>query len=457
MGRGSIGIAGAALALALVAAACGGRSALSDLYAADGAGGAGGAASAGASGTTTYAASSGTGAGGMTEPCDGLAMTGEPISVASSGSQSEPALSVASDGDVVLVHMQNKPPLLGFGRFDGWAAGWPKDLEQHAIPYFVFVDGFIAGPGPKGPSLIVNQGTGEVSIFLAEDFIGGVVNGFVIESGAWRELFLTHFDDSPFDDRRLVALRNELDASRIVLLELGLSSPWKKNTASGCAEKPFESSVPVLAAASPVPGGQLVAVSSGAPFGECDSAPTFGPPTRLQVGHFKLGISGALGAEIELPEPVAHLALAPRAVTAEGPGGAWLVYQSDGSTSLTPPPVMAARLDALGALVGEPFAVTPDGATQGPIAAAALGERLVVVWYDAIDPGPPSLVAQLVEPDGSLGPSAWLTSEPWIDPSRLALLGSPDGKQFVVAWTSSSSGPEERRVRIARFGCAAAP
>lgn len=450
MGRRTHWIGLGALVPALVAGACG-RSALWDLSDVDGAGGAPStSASSGSSSATVSASSSGTGAGGAIGPCDGLALSGEPISMAASGSQLDPALTVSKDGEAVLVHRRDSIPLLVFARFDAWGSMWPKSLEQEGIPEFNFLDGFIVGPGPKGPSLIGNQGPVDGSIFFANTFID-VLDGQSFESGPRRELFIARFDD-----RWLVALGNDIEGSRLSLYELGV--PWKNSAAWGCGAMPNASSTPVFAATSAVAGGQLVAVSSGAPFGACESTPEPGPPTRLQVGHFAPGLKATLGSELELPEPVAHLAVAPRALTAGEAGGAWLVYQSDGSTSLIPPPIMVARLDALGALIGAPFPVTSDGVTQGPMAAAALGERLVVVWYEAIDDGPPSLVAQLVEPDGSLGAYAWLTSEPWIQPARLALLGSPDGTQFAVAWESAPNGSQkDHQVRVARFGCTTNP
>jgi hypothetical protein len=448
MGESFMRLASIALAPALVAAACG-RTPLSEWYGAEGAGGAGGApsttGSAGSAGTTGSAGSSGTGAGGPVEPCDGLVTTGDPISTAASGSQLEPALGVAKEGDAILAYRRETGPLIAFARFDAWSPMWPETLVQKGIPDFNFLFSFIIGPGPHGPSLVGNQGPVPESLFFGDTFIQGL-SGNWFESGPRRELFIAR---SP--DRSLVALSNDIADSRLTLYELG-GVPWQNSAAWGCG------STPVVAAASAVPGGQIVAMSSGAPFGECEPTSKLGPSTRLQIGFFGPGLKATLGSELELSEPVANLALAPRAVTAEGAGGAWLVYQSDGSTSLLPPPIMAARLDALGALIGDPFPVTSSGATEGPIAAAALGQRLLVVWYEAIDDGPPSLVAQLIEPDGTPGASAWLTSETWIQRARLALLGSPDGTQFVVAWESAPDGPlKDHRVRIARFGCTTNP
>ncbi|MFT3770272.1 MAG: hypothetical protein QM820_32995 [Minicystis sp.] len=205
-----------------------------------------------------------------------------------------------------------------------------------------------------------------------------------------------------------------------------------------CASAPFAT------AAAPVPGGFVVATASGCPPND---PPV--PATELQI--FRLDeITWQLEFGFGIPhaDPLAHIA------AAESPGGAWIVWQSDGSSAEAPPPIMATRVDEKGVPVVGTFKVTAEGQSWSDFAASSFGSMLAVAWIDAIDPSTPNLRIDLFDSNGTFVTGTSVNTAPsfLFDPT-LSLRASPDGTSLLLAWSDVAS-TDPATVRVARFSCA---
>jgi hypothetical protein len=214
-----------------------------------------------------------------------------------------------------------------------------------------------------------------------------------------------------------------------------------------CASAPFTADV------IPTKGGFLVATAAGSAFGQCtlgDSDPGLANDLQiLKVDEATKEIT--VMALFEGVDPLAHVALAKR------PEGAWVVWQETGASSLQPPPIRAALLDESGSQAGPLVNITSDGQTNGPFAAAALGERLAVAWIDALDPSTPTIRLDLFNEEGSFVAGTSLGTGPaWLYDASLSLLASPDATQLLIAWTDMEP-PAPANVRVARFSCVPEP
>lgn len=195
--------------------------------------------------------------------------------------------------------------------------------------------------------------------------------------------------------------------------------------------------------------GGLVAFDSGRPFGLCMGDGLPGPPTELQIGSFTPGQPLVHGTTVKLTDPLRSLHLTERS------DGAWVVWQENGASAFTPPPIQAMRVDVNGAPASSPIAVN-GGGTIGPTAATRLGDGVAVAWIDSTEPSAPTLLFQVIEASGELGAAASLpTLEAWQTGDRISLLGSADGRSLLLAWSGmpDPGGDALRRVYVARFDC----
>jgi hypothetical protein len=339
--------------------------------------------------------------------------------------------------------------------FDAWGA-WPDDLGEGLPIMSPLRDGFLAtsganadaalflplfSPGPQGatasilaPSVLPATSSTEVPFKFLFDLSNAPGNPASFARSAATGRFSAGWsvesEGTSFVGHLLVDAAGD-----------PLGGPWFE---SGCAIGD------VHAATLPTSDGFVVATSSGRPRSTClndDGIP--GPAVRLQTGALR-----ADGAAIEWPyervesEPIAALALAAR------PGGAWLVSQTDGSTSLVPPAVFATPLDDVGVPVGAPVVLVEDDRATGTIAVAPFGSGFALAWVESLLPTSPRIAVRLFDTDGSLRAEGSLdTASAFLAPGRISLVTSPNTDALVVAWQTFEPEP---RVTAARFACVSA-
>lgn len=431
----------ALLALGLSsAAACGSRSDLTsqDPASSGGAGGAGGATT-GTTGTTSTSTTS-TGTGGSIE-CADLSVT--PIAVVPSpGVAWAPELALLpSSGDVVVAFLdapEGAAASLVVGRADVFGA-WPPTFDDLAV-WGTGVTRFATGPGPSGPLALIHAVGGTallVTTFFPDISIadGPITAGDEILFAAAipdRYLFGQAYTTPEYD-----------------VLDLGSYQP----SSLPQSEEPLVCLTSrVLGAAIPSGPGFLAAyLEPDPPEPGCNPQST-GPGTVVSVSRYEAPpgagtfLTRTQGVRFVHFEPIVNLGLAPASF------GGWVVFQTDGSTSRSPPPVSAFRVDTAGQALDpdEIISVSPGGAVVPAVAVAALGDTLAVAWIDAIDPSAPVIAVQLVRPDGSLGPATSIpTNEAWYA-GHLRILASPGGDSLIVSWESS---PGDTRAALARIDC----
>jgi hypothetical protein len=441
-------------ALGLLVTACGARTPLDDPGdPSAGVGGDGGAGAAPSGG-------GGEGAAGAAPPlsCDGLFVDGEPLRDSALQGDTEREIDAGivavDDGRVMVFHTLVND--LAEGRavraatLDAWGP-WPQSLGP---PHFI--------TGAVREGMLAAQGFAQDAALLLPLLSlgtpGAVIPGIataVAPATPYMEVpyeylfelpglpgygasFTTSRDGTAFvgwgADADGTTFLGQLvtDASGTVI-----DGPWFE---SGCAQGRVRADVIA------VEGGYLSAFSSGRGLVECfndDGIP--GPPTRLQVGWWRGGSGMAWQYEETLPEPITTVELVPRG------DGAWLLHQTDGSTSLTYPSVVATALGPDGVPTGPSFSAVEDGRTFGPVAAAPFGRGFALAWVEAIDPSAPTVFVRVFDEDGTLrAEGAYDTSPAFLVPSRISLVSSPNEDALIVAWEAAD---EERRVVAARFAC----
>ena len=120
---------------------------------------------------------------------------------------------------------------------------------------------------------------------------------------------------------------------------------------SGCAAPEL------IARGAPGDEAVILAMAAGRePFSCFDDDGIIGPPTRLQTAFvFPDSLFVEVVSDFEIGEPIIYLDVVPR------PGGAWVLWQSDGSISTFPPPVFAMAVDDFGFPTGQSFEALPGG------------------------------------------------------------------------------------------------
>lgn len=358
------------MTLSLSLAGCGARS---DLSAAGGAGGAAPASSASASSAS---------GGAPAVWCRELELDGPPIQDVHElypyGSEGDPTLVAVDDTRVMLFHTtfndiaQNS---LVASTFEPWGA-WPDSLDYH---HYLAVEtngitlatrGLGTGDATALLTLAPYDPPGQTT-FLApsiphsthypDNDVPGVplaaVNGHATSLAAAGNLIFASYRR---DDQLVQLMTDELG----VLVAGPVES-------SGCADAYGPG------AALAVGNAFFSVFASGRAWGVClNNDDPVGPPERVQIERWDTEgtITRHFVAERFAGEPLAVIALAPR------PGGAWLVTQTDGSTSRTYPAVIGTPLDEKGDIAGPDVVLLPDGMTDGHVAIAALGSLLGLAW-----------------------------------------------------------------------------
>lgn len=424
------------------AAACGSRSdiASQDPASSGGAGGAGGTTTGTAGTTPTTSTTASTGTGGSIE-CADLSVT--PIAVVPSpGVARAPEIALLpSSGDVVVAFLdapEGADASLVAGRADVFGA-WPPAFDDLAV-WSTGITRFATGPGPSGPVALVHATDG--TALLATTFFPDISVAEAPVTAGDEILFAT-----AIPDRYLFG--QSYTTPEYDVLDLGSYQP----SSLPQSEEPLVCLTSrVLGAAVPSGPGFLAAyLEPDPPEPGCNPQST-GPGTVVSVSRYEAP-SGAgtflkrtQGVRFVHFEPFVNLGLAPASF------GGWVVFQTDGSTSRSPPPVAAFRVDTAGQALdpGESIAVSPGGAVVPAVAVAALGDTLAVAWIDAIDPSAPVIAVQLVHPGGALGPATSIpTNDAWYA-GHLRILASPGGDSLIVSWEASVG---DERAALARIDC----
>jgi hypothetical protein len=419
-------------ALALALAGCGARSSL-EVDGAIGAGGAGGASS------TDVSSSVSVGTGGSAPSCDSLVLVDPIVPLPSPAAVTRaPELGLLPEGDAWLSVIESGPGvpgLLRVGRTNAFTS-WPPDY-QAMVELDPGVTDYVTGPGVGAPVALLEKPSGP---FLATSMLS-TIEGIPFDT-AGAPLFAVGIPDRflaasgfPSPDYDVLNVES-YQPSALPLTEPPLV----------CTDRPSR------AAAVPTSDGFLAAYATTNPP-ECTPDGPRRPSVVMVVHHTAgPGLGSPLAYEetdyVVMDDTVLHVALAPASF------GAWEVFQAAGDSAFQPPPIMAQKLGPTGLALGRDaayFPVSPEGVSTPLVSVTTLGDALVVAWIDNVDPSAPTIIVQLVRPDGSLGASASIPTNAVWQTGRLRMTASADLQHLLVAWEGSLD--EVPTVGLARLDC----
>ncbi|MBK8257375.1 MAG: hypothetical protein IPK82_32475 [Polyangiaceae bacterium] len=407
-----------------------------------GAGGSTGSSTGGNSSSSSSSTTSSTDTPTIPKPCPSLYSLGTVIPAWKSPGARLPSMGYDSVSRNVIVGFLDKYPgqssNLVMGHTNAFSA-WPPDiLVEEAVAKFVTDQ--VLGPGPERPVGLFHSNN---ETYLATQVVDGFKVAEAPISLAKNLLFVR-----ALPDRYFYGAFGE--APNYQVLDLGSYQPNslpQKEDPVVCTPSP-------IVADSAISTTGFYAALAIAPENKELCTPQAPSQTgAVRVYHYQAPaepgsfLESTIGAYIDLPEPVKEVHVVPASF------GAWLVYQTNGSTSLTMPPVIATRLDPTGHQIslGEAIVAVPDGQAFGEVAVAPFGDQVAVVWVDSADPGAPKLVVQLVNPEGTLGPSVVVpTDNAWFY-GELRALGSPSGETVLLAW--EVQGIDTPIIALSRVDC----
>ncbi len=425
-------------AVVVVAAALAACSARSSLDADDG-GPTGTGAGGTTSGTTDASSSVTVGSGGFGEGCDALVLVDPIVTLPSPAPVTRaPELGVLPEGDAWLSVIESEPGspgVLRVGRTNAFSS-WPPDY-QAMVALDPEVGDYVTGPGVGGPVALLARPSGP---FLATSMLP-TIEGIPFDT-AGVPLFAVGVPD-----RFLAAAGLPTPDYDVLNVE-----SWQPSSLPATEPPLLCTDRPSRAAAAPTSDGFLAVYATTDPA-ECTPE---GPrrPSVVTVAHYVAGpgagapLSYEETDRIDLRDTVLHVAMAPASF------GAWEVFQGAGDDALQPPPIMAQRLDAAGFALGRDaahFPVSPEGVSTPLVSVANLGDTLVVAWIDSIDPSAPTIIVQLVRPDGSLGPATSIATNAVWQSGRVRLVASADLQHLLVAWEGRFD--DIPAVGLARLDC----
>lgn len=408
---------------------CGARSSLDD---ASGEGGAD-ASTRATSNTASTNASATSSSTGVTPACPSfevsatLGLIGVPGAV-------DPELARKADGNIALGYFEPGRQALLLG------LDWSLDVAEGVVIGDGDIDEIALGPGPLGPivlthdtNLLTRIGTSEA---LSEPLSFGTAPHLFVAGAGKRVLLATGGGET---------------------MQVGSYLPGSGGFIQ--TEAPFTCVAFPLASAVPSGDGFLAVVGrANPPDDACFAQPRL-PATVLSVIRYdEPAEQGApllttIGHQLVSAEAFIHGKIAPASF------GAWIVYQTDGSTSLVMPPIQATRVgpdaqveDPVNPL--PPIVVSREGLPPGPVAVATMGDALAVAYSDRSGETP-QIVVQRIERDGSRSATVNVpTSEAtYRGNGQLRLLASQDGTELAVAW---EGGGDQQRIGVAVLGCTGA-
>ena len=420
--------------IALVA--CGGRSGLASS--------AGSTATGGAPSTSTSSAQGGT--GGAPAACTAWQIV-EPVvelpTAAPAVRAPEPSLA-DDDQDVYVTIVEAAPGAAGAlvtERLHAFGA-WPPELVD-TIDEASNVRDYVTGEGATGPVGILADGSGQ--LHLATSLLPAAASMPQATPGN-TPLFVTGLAD-----RWLYGASQTVTGyTKVDVGSYQTGSLEQSEAPAACL------AAPALGAAVPAGQGFVAAYGLPNPPGNpCDFEDAL-PPTIVTFYRYDAPAEpGTFLTDTEADHLVFGEPLA-KVVLSRTSDGAWAFAQTDGSTALQPPAVVAARVDRHGHLApvgATDFPATPDGAATGPIAAASLGDGAALAWTSTTDPSAPTISVRTVTPGGDLGPITTFPTTPiWLT-ARLRVVASRSLRSLLVAW---EGGTGATTVGLARLDCAPA-
>ncbi len=460
------------LSVTAVSVACGGRSQLEGMPGSAG----GGVAPGGVGGQDSPIGGSPSGAGGL--PSSGGAGAGSGGQAGSGGSagqlgscatftprtarrvvpywntdsEFEPRLVLAGNDEsaVALAFRAHKsklfatPPIEGWGwlanlTFSPWATWSSADLETAEIgASAVSWSDFAQGSSPAAAHALLYRAAGlsepSERMYFAPDLVpGGKATNTLLNAPGKRALFVAGGGGHHLlGFERLIA-----EGHHALTFGRFAQGAFSAEGASGCA------TAPLAADALWSPNGYLLALSTSRPFGTCADAGADGPPTRLEIARLAEGsVQPQLREGFDVGAPVAQVRLVRR------PQGAWLLWRVSGSAQAGA--VSALRLGPTGKAIGAPMEVVPSGSATKGFTTASLGERLVVLWSDGVEPPLARVSLRAFDESGVVSSASWVPVPPLRQIGLPALVGSPDGAALVMAWTGDDGSTG---VFVSRLDC----
>lgn len=413
-----------AAAFAIAVVACGARSSLD--MSSSGEGGGGTATSTTIQTSTVTSTTSG-------QTCTSLDVHEPAIFIGPSIVQRKPDIGLEGNGKM-LVSLVSDPMFLSTTTFDPSAAWPPEDLAWNTLAGNV-VD-FVMGPGVDGPVGVVDTFDEGPTLLTTIDPPVPAHEAFV-EGG--ERLFATGIAD-----RYLYGAINHTPGFYDVLA-IGSYQP----SSLAQVEPPSDCATSEMSA-SAVPSGQgFLAAFATSGSNTCGTRPV-APANILTVGRYDSPtrpgsfLSFSVAQQTPSSEPYRRVLLSPTV------SGGWLMTQTDGSTSRTPPPLMAGEVDTAGHQIRPMIPVSPSGTNIFGAAIATIGNGAVVGWVDLDDPGGATLTVEVLNPDGSVGAQTSRTLDGVVAADILHLAVSPD-QRSVYAVVGGSQTVD--KVILARFDC----
>ena len=413
----------------ILLAACGARDAL-DLAEQRGgdASTSGGAAGPGPSTSPSSPASSGT--GGAPAPCTGFVVDGEPYPIPVGQNATEPEVGVAGDGRMFVAWLAQSETIDGDATIE--IDAWPHPFQN--------ISGIVDGPGP----FVMGRGSPEPVVLFGDVFGGtSLAHGIFGTPGAF-----VHVPNG----KPLYAV--DIGSRTLYAVdEGGLLNVGSYATPNHASHGPYIClGTKMLASATRKGDGVVVAYADSIAPGQSCFAQTPQPGLSLVTMRYEIANPGDASfnlieaAVLPQVEPLLHLELVATSF------GAYAVYQTDGSTAVTMPPIQASLLDHGGELQPEgsgPIALTGSGIATNTIAATAMDEDVAVAWVDSIDPSAPTIIVRRLRADGSVVAETSIpTNAAWLS-GKVRMVTSPDQRSLLLAWTADVN----KSVGVAKVMC----
>lgn len=406
--------------------ACSARSSL-ETSGAVGGGSAGASSSDGAS-TSSSSSTGGGGSGGSggQSNCSALTLDGEPYLVPFAKNASAPELGAANEQELFLTWRAQDGALVANTSLTP-SSVWPDPFDSSVV-LVPSVSSFVVGPSPYGSAGFFRDNQGSFWLTAAV----GTFDFIPLYNSPTEPLYVASNQEVVFFSR------ND-----------GLFMTTESYGPSGSIsyDPPFCIASKSLASAIPLAGGEfLVASVDSAEPGQSCFGQGFELGTNVVTRRYAELQDGVVVEQFPQVEPLLHLGLAPTTF------GSWLVYQTDGSTAESMPPIYAYRLDASGVRLpasSDPMPLTESGLYTSELAIATMGDALVIATIDSVDPSAPVVVLRRFEADGSPGPvTSFATNAAWLT-GHLRMVGTRDGQSLLLAWSAEL----DASVAVAKVEC----
>lgn len=315
---------------------------------------------------------------------------------------------------------------------------WPPKLEGLAqIDVATF---YLLGPGPDGPSLVVDDARFYRRVFPSPHVIPLPPSEHVRFASSIGERFLLGRSTFMGEVQRyaLTTLEGNAQLDDVV--------PAPCVTGAG-----FGAGAPVRA----VDGSRAFLAALALTDPPVDDCVGPGEARTIAIERYAVpsnpseGNTHTEGVRIPMNDGVFDFALA------QMPFGAWVVYNYSGVVG-QPRPLLGVPLGPDGLALGPPVPVTRPTKEGYPFqfGLGSIGDDLVVAWTNAA-PLSQEILVQLVHPDGSFGAAASFVSPKVGNLGKPHLSTAPDGRGLLVAWDSDlgSKGDETTWATVARLDC----